>query len=89
MREAGNHYEHFVQDRERYDTDEDYRNGWIAGEEEGRHMQAQADSVGTAAAVGISAGSTHEHSKHSGMSKEAMEKATKGVDTSVLRTLEK
>jgi phage protein D len=89
MREAGNNFEHFVQDRERYDTNEEYREGWLAGEEEGKRMQAQADAVGNAAAAGIAVDSANKSSKHSGMSKEAMEKATRNVDTSELNNLGK
>jgi hypothetical protein len=87
MREAGNNFEHYVRDQARYDSDEEYRSGWIAGEEEGRRMQAQADAVGNAAAAGVSSGSSGHH----GMSKKDIEKAarnaTKGVDTSELEVL--
>jgi len=89
MREAGNHFEHFVQDRERYDTNDEYREGWLKGEEEGKRIQAQADAVGNAAAIGIAVDAAKTSSGHSGMGEEAMEKATRNVDTSVLENLGK
>ena len=89
MREAGNNFEHFVQDRERYDTDDDYREGWLAGEDEGKRMQAQADAVGNAAAIGIAVEAASESSKNSDTSKEAMEKATRDIDTAELESLSK
>jgi hypothetical protein len=89
MREAGNNFEHFIQDRKRYDDDDEYREGWLAGEEEGRKVQAQADAIGDGAAAGIAADQAGKSSKKHGMSKKAMEDAVRGVDTSSLENLEK
>lgn len=89
MREAGNNFEHFVQDRNRYDADDEYREGWLAGEAEGKQMQAQADAVGNAAAVGIAVDAAKQSSKHSGMSKKEIERATRDIDTSGLENLGK
>ncbi len=87
MREAGNDFEHYVRDQSRYDSDAEYRSGWLAGEEEGRRIQAQAEAVGNAAAAGVSSGS----SGHYGTSKKDVEKAarkaTRNVDTSELEVL--
>ena len=50
MKEAGNTWEHYVRDHERFAADEEYRDGWIAGEVEGKHLQEQAKTMGDAMA---------------------------------------
>ncbi len=87
MREAGNNFEHYVRDQARYDSDEEYRKGWLAGEEEGRRMQAQANAVGEAAAAGVSAGSSSHHGTSDKDIEKAARKATKNIDTSELEVL--
>ena len=87
MREAGNNFEHYVRDQARYDSDAEYRNGWLAGEEEGKRIQAQADAVGKAAAAGVSAGSSGHHGTSNKDIKKAARKATKDIDTSELEVL--
>ena len=46
MKEAGNNWEHYVKDHERFASDNDYRDGWIEGEAEGKHLQEQAKAIG-------------------------------------------
>lgn len=85
MKEAGNYLEHMVKDVQRFETDTDYREGWLAGEQEGIRMQNQAN-----AAVGSAAG--HQIATDADKSVEheidkAGREATKNVDTESLKIL--
>ena len=83
MQEAGNLFEHFIRDTERYESDPDYREGWLAGEKEGRKLQYEV-TIGGAIAAGAYSG------HHSGNSVDQIGKdALKDVDTSELKNLEK
>ena len=85
MQEAGNILEHFVQDQTRFESDQEYRDGWTAGEAEGRRIQQEAD-----AAVGVYSSYKvgQEVEKATDFDKIG-KKAVKGVDTSALKELEK
>lgn len=90
IKEAGNAWEHYVRDHERFASDEEYRDGWLAGESEGKHLQAQAKAVGDSMAgtyTGYKVGK--EVDKNSPDPDKAAKDAMKGVDTSVLKGLEK
>ena len=85
MQEAGNFLEHFVQDQTRFETDPEYRTGWLAGEAEGKRIQLEANG-----AVGVY--SAYEIGKEVDKSTDydkIGKKAVKDVDTSTLKTLEK
>lgn len=85
MQEAGNFLEHFVQDQTRFEQDLEYREGWLAGEAEGKRMQQEANT-----AVGVY--SAYEIGKEVGKSTDydkIGKKAVKDVDTSLLKNLEK
>jgi hypothetical protein len=88
MKEAGNQYDHYIKDTERFGSDADYRDGWLAGEAEGKKLQAQAVAAGNAAAGAYSA---HQIGKE--VDKQDPDKiandALKGVDTGALKSLEK
>jgi hypothetical protein len=90
MKEEGNHYEHYLKDTERFESDDEYRSGWLAGEAEGKKLQAQAVAAGNAAA-GVAAGYSisKEADKAGPHPHDAMKSATKGIDTEVLNSLEK
>ena len=45
MAEAGNFLEHVVKNSQRYANDAEYRAGWLAGEAEGKQMQAEANAA--------------------------------------------
>ena len=45
MKEAGNYLEHMVKDTKRFEEDADYREGWLAGEQEGMGHPFQADGI--------------------------------------------
>lgn len=85
MQEEGNILEHFVRDQTRYESDQQYRDGWIAGEAEGIRMQQEAN-----AAVGVYSSYKvgQEVDKATDFDKIG-KKAVKGVDTSALKELEK
>ena len=87
LKEAGNHYEQFIKDTERFDADAEYRAGWLAGEAEGKKLQAQAVAAGNAAAgaaAGYSIGKEVEKNEPDKVARDAV----KGVDTEVLKGLE-
>ena len=84
MREAGNYFEHIVKDTERFTSDVEYRDGWLAGEAEGIRMQEQANIVG-GTYRGHVTGKEVEKSKVDvdAIGKDVM----KGVDTDSLKNL--
>ncbi len=85
MKEAGNYLEHMVKDSQRFETDADYRDGWLAGEQEGIRIQQQAD-----AAVGSAAGYKIVKDADKSVNKEikkAGREATENVDTESLKVL--
>ena len=90
IKEAGNAWEHYVRDHERFASDVEYRDGWLAGESEGKHLQEQAKIMGDAMAGTYTASKTgKEVDKNSPDPDQAAKDAMKGVDTSVLKNLEK
>jgi len=48
MKQEGNQYEQFIRDEKRFDGDAGYREGWVAGQEEGKRLQVEAASIGNA-----------------------------------------
>ena len=85
MQEAGNFLEHFVQDQSRFESNSEYREGWLAGEAEGRRIQQEAN-----AAVGVySSYRIGQEVDGATDFKKIGKEAVKGVDTSTLKNLEK
>ncbi len=85
MKEAGNYLEHMVKDSQRFKTDVDYRDGWLAGEQEGIRIQQQADAaVGSAAGYKIVKDADKSVDKDI---KKAGKEATENVDTESLKVL--
>jgi len=83
MKEAGNYLEHMVKDAQRFSKDAGYREGWLAGEAEGKQMQQEAD-----AAVGTYHG--YKIQKDAEVDPNAIGKdVTKDVDTSTIKNLYK
>ena len=84
MREAGNYFEHIVKDAERFANDTEYRDGWLAGEDEGVRIQQQANLVGDTYS-GYKIGKEVDKSKidADAIGKDVM----KGVDTDSLKSL--
>ncbi|MFS1460882.1 hypothetical protein BCU40_006575 [Vibrio lentus] len=82
MQEAGNNFETFIKDQKRFESDTDYKQGWIAGESEGKRLQDEATSFGKDVAGSYSPKS--EATNSGDVAKEAL----KGVDTSGLKSLE-
>jgi hypothetical protein len=85
MQEAGNFLEHFVQDKTRFESDPEYRDGWLAGETEGKRIQQEANgAVGVYSAydIGKEAGKATDYDRIG-------QEAVKDVDTSGLKTLDK
>ena len=84
MREAGNYFEHTVKDVSRFESDSEYRSGWLAGEAEGIRIQQEANAIAGAAGT---ANIMNEAKKHEPNAKAISRKAMKGVDTSTLKNL--
>lgn len=90
LKEAGNHWEHYIRDEARFASDADYRAGWLAGEVEGKKLQAQATSVGEAIGGGNTGYRVGQEADKAGPHPEkAAQDAMKGVDTESLKALEK
>ena len=82
MQETGNSFENYIKDQKRYESDVDYKEGWLAGESEGKKLQAEAVAIGKGAASGYPQKS--ETTNLDDVAKEALQ----GVDTSSLKNLE-
>lgn len=81
MQETGNNFENYIKDEKRYESDADYKQGWVAGESEGKKLQSEAVAVGE----GI-AGSYPQKSKTTDAENVAKD-VLKGVDTSDMKNL--
>lgn len=89
MNEAGNSFENYIKDTERFAADTSYKSGWLAGEVEGKKLQKQATSIGSAAGNVYSASQiSKEVNKNQDIDKIGND-AMKNVDTSDLKSLEK
>ncbi|MEP0203202.1 MAG: hypothetical protein ABJ084_02565 [Halioglobus sp.] len=88
MKEEGNNYETYIKDTARFESDTDYREGWLAGEAEGRVLQDQAVAAGNAAAGAYSAHQIGKEIDKNDPDKIAKD-AVKGIDTDSLKSLEK
>ena len=85
MQEEGNFLEHFVKDQLRYESDAEYREGWLAGEAEGERIQLESN-----AAVGVySSYKVGQEVDKATDYQKIGRKAVKDVDTSALKKLEK
>jgi hypothetical protein len=85
MQEAGNFLEHFIQDQARFESDLEYRKGWLAGETEGKRIQQEAN-----AAVGVySSYKIGQEVDKATDFKKIGKDAVKDADTSALKSLEK
>jgi hypothetical protein len=89
MQEAGNSWEHYIRDKQRFDTDSEYRAGWIAGETEGKSLQAQAQSIGNSAAGAYSGQRVSEEVDQAQPAPQKIANdVMQGVDTSELKSLQ-
>jgi hypothetical protein len=88
MREAGNNFEHYIKDEDRFAADPEYKAGWLAGEVEGKELQAQATAVGRAAAGGYGAAGGKSSSETLPDYDQIAKDAVKDVDTSAIKSLE-
>ncbi len=85
MQEAGNFLEHFVQDEMRFSSDPDYREGWLAGEAEGKRIQQESNAavgVYSSYQIGREIDKTTDYDQIG-------QDAVKDIDTSTLKSLEK
>jgi hypothetical protein len=85
MQEAGNFLEHFVQDEKRFGSDPEYREGWLAGEAEGKRIQQESH-----AAVGVySSNQIGKEIDQATDYEQIGRDAVKDIDPSSLKSLEK
>ena len=85
IKEAGNAFDHYIRDEERFAEDTDYHAGWLDGEAEGKRLQAQADAIGSSMGGAYTAGKISEQNDP----EKAAHKALKNTDTSGLKNLGK
>lgn len=89
MQEAGNNWEHYIKDRERFESDAQYRDGWLAGELEGKRLQEQATAAGEAAAGAYSGYQIGKEADKAGPHPNKIgHEVMKDVDTDELKVLE-
>lgn len=86
IEEAGNPFEKFVRDDTRFNTDNEYTLGWIAGEAEGEILEERSENIGNILSAGASAASINRESKEDDFDRVAKD-ALKDVDTSGLEGL--
>ncbi len=90
MKEAGNTWEHYIRDHARFEAEADYKAGWLAGEAEGKRLQAQATAVGEAAAGTYSGYRIGKEADKAGVDPDKIGRdVMKDVDTDELKALEK
>jgi hypothetical protein len=89
IKEAGNAFDHYIRDHERYADDTEYRRGWLDGEAEGKRLQAQADAVGRAMGGAYTAAKVSDEVDKQNDPGRAAKKALKDTDTSTLKNLGK
>lgn len=82
MQEAGNDFENYMKDEKRFDSDTDYKQGWLAGELEGKKLQDEATSIGKGIA------GSYPQKTDSTNTDDMAKDALKGIDTSGLENLE-
>ncbi|WP_286297622.1 hypothetical protein [Vibrio apostichopi] len=82
MQEAGNDFEDYMKDEKRFDSDTDYKQGWLAGESEGKKLQDEAMSIGKGIA------GSYPQKTDSTNTDDMAKDALKGIDTSGLENLE-
>lgn len=88
MQEAGNNWEHYIRDEVRFKSDADYHQGWVAGESEGKQLQAQATAIGNAAATGYGTYRVNEEVERQRDFDNIAKEGVKGADASLLKNLE-
>ena len=89
MSEAGNRYDHYIKDESRFSTDPNYKQGWVAGESEGKKLQKQATSIGKTIGGVYSGVQISKEAKKSRDFDKVAEDAVKGVDTTDMDKLGK
>ena len=82
MQETGNSFEDYIKDQNRFNSDADYKQGWLAGESEGKKLQDEATSIGKGLA-----GSYPQKNKSTN-SDDVAKEALKSIDTSGVESLE-
>ncbi|WP_205619473.1 hypothetical protein [Ferrimonas senticii] len=83
MKRAGNNFEHYLRDEQRFNNDRQYQQGWQAGEQEGIRLQQQAKAIGTGAAAAMPT------TNSSSVDPDAIaDEVLKEVDTSTLKGLQ-
>lgn len=89
MKEEVNNFEHYIRDVERFKTDSEYKEGWVAGEAEGKRLQKQADEVGAAAGGAYSGAQINKEVKKEQDFDKIGKNVLNSTDTSDLEALEK
>ncbi|MEZ8601098.1 hypothetical protein [Vibrio splendidus] len=82
MQETGNSFEDYIKDQNRFNSDADYKQGWLAGESEGKKLQDEATSIGKGLA------SSYPQKNKLMNSDDVAKEALKSIDTSGLESLE-
>mgnify|MGYP000845274824 FL=1 len=85
--EAGNPFDHYIRDEDRFVHNNEYKQGWLDGETEGKKLQAQAASAGAVLGAATAAANVNKEVKKNQDFDKIGEDALKGTDTSTLKNL--
>jgi len=85
--EAGNPFDHYIRDEDRFVNNNEYKQGWLDGETEGKKLQAQAASAGAVLGAATAAANVNKEVKKNQDFDKIGEDALKGTDTSTLKNL--
>ncbi len=85
--EAGNPFDHYIRDEDRFANNDEYKQGWLAGETEGKKLQAQAASAGAALGAATAAANVNKEVKKNQDFDKIGKDALKDTDTSTLENL--
>lgn len=88
MKEAGNSYETFIKDYQRFESDSGYQQGWLAGEEEGKQLQLQAVKYGNAVGAAYTGVQVSKEFKKSTDVDKIAQDAVQGLDPESVKALE-
>lgn len=85
--EAGNPFDHYIRDEDRFAHNDEYKHGWLAGETEGKKLQAQAASAGAVLGAATAASNVNKEVKKNQDVDKIGKDALKDTDTSTLKNL--
>lgn len=88
LKEQGNNYEYYIRDENKFNNDVDYKEGWLAGEIEGKNLQIEIASFGNEAAGVYTDSQNYKNNKKNSDIDKVAKDAVKNADTTGLDELD-